>query len=71
VAYLNFVPSWDSCRAYPTWTMSVIERCEHTNVCGKSSKDNENVKNLMRREEIVESAWGQSLWDSICANISK
>ena len=51
--------------------MSVIECCPHTYICRKSSKDNEDVENLMRREEIVESAWSKPLWNPIRADMEQ
>ena len=51
--------------------MSVIECCPHTYICRKSSKDDEDVENLMRREEIVECAWSKPLWNPIRANMEQ
>src|SRR5260370_16891215 len=61
----RLIPSQDSCHAHPTLTVPVMECHQHTDIRGKSSEDNEDMENLMRRKEVVESTRIESLCNSI------
>src|SRR5258708_28132649 len=64
----RLIPYQDSCQAYPNLTVPLMECHQHTDIRGKRSEDNEDMENLMRRKEVVESTRIESLWNSIRAD---